>query len=40
MFVDDFKEKNNNSVLILRQASSVVLNKWSAKKNLSVMIIK
>jgi len=38
--VNDFKKENNNSVLILRQTSFVVLNKQSAEKNLSVMIIK
>ncbi len=40
MFVDDFKEENNNSVFILKQTSSVVSNKQSAEKNLSVMMIK
>jgi len=41
MFVNDLeKEENNDSVFILKQTSSVVLNKWSAEKNLSVMMIK
>jgi len=40
MFVDDLEKENNDSVFILKQTSSVVLNKWSAKKNLNVMIIK
>jgi len=40
MFVDDFKEENNNSVFILKQTSSIVSNKQSAEKNLSVMMIK
>jgi len=40
MFVDDFEEKDNDSVLILKQISFVVSNKWSAEKNLSVMMIK
>jgi len=41
MFVDDFEKKeNNDSILILKQTSSVVSNKQSAEKNLSVMMIK
>jgi len=40
MFVDDFEEKNNDSVLILRQISSIVSNKQSAEKNLNIMMIK
>jgi len=41
MFVNDIeKEENNDSVFILKQVSSVVSNKQSAKKNLSVIIIK
>jgi len=40
IFVDDLEKENNDSVLILKQTSSVVSNKWSAEKNLSVMMIK
>jgi len=41
MFVNDFEKKeNNNNVFILKQISSVVLNKQSAEKNLSAMMIK
>jgi len=40
MFVDNFKKKDNNNVLISKQTSSVILNKWSFKKNLSIIIIK
>jgi len=40
MFVNDFKEKNNNSVFILKQTSFIVLSKQSAEKNLSVMMIR
>jgi len=40
MFVDNFEEENNDSVFISKQTSFVVSNKWSAKKNLSVMMIK
>ncbi len=40
MSVDDFEKENNDNVLSLRQASSVVSNKWFTKKNLSIMMIK
>jgi len=39
-FIDNLEEENNDSVLILRQAFSVVSNKQFAEKNLSVMMIK